>query len=347
MKKKLLALTLGALMLCTLSVPALAADQTPLPDSELYRGEIAELITGADGALTALRLTSSDSGEYVMNLSDSTVYVDSARRAASDPATLKVGETVYVFHSPVSTRSLPPQSAAFAVVRNVPGNASCARYLKVEAIETRQDGSLQITTDNGGMYLFVDGETSLSAYAADTAALTDIRAGGHIMAWYDVVALSYPGQARPEHVLILPEEEGAALTRADFAVLLHTAAGSPVVNYAMTFPDVAQDAAYAEAVRWAASEKLLTGYADGRFGPDDPLTREQLAVVLWRRAGSPMLMDYPGLTGYADAKDIARYAQSALAWAHQQGLLPISSYLDPKAVVSRSEAKAMLAALGK
>lgn len=63
-----------------------------------------------------------------MNISSDTVWIDSGNRTASDPADLKEGESVYVFHSPISTRSLPPQSAAYAVVRNIPQDISCAQY---------------------------------------------------------------------------------------------------------------------------------------------------------------------------------------------------------------------------
>ena len=72
MKKKLAALALGSLMLCSLGVPAMAADTTPLPDSELYYGDVVERRIGEDGSLTALLLKSPKGGEYVMNLSDQT-----------------------------------------------------------------------------------------------------------------------------------------------------------------------------------------------------------------------------------------------------------------------------------
>lgn len=348
MKKKLAALALSSLMLCALDTPAVAADTTPLPDSEFYYGEVMERRTSEDGSLTALLLKSPKGEEYVMNLSDQTVWIDGGRQTASDPAALQVGERIYVYHSPIVTLSLPPQSPAFAVVRNVPEDASCARYIKVEALE-EQEGTLRITTDNGGLYLFIDGQTPLSVYGKDTpAALSDIRAGDHIMAWYDVVALSYPGQAHPVHVMVLEGTGDAApLTRAAFVSLLHAAEGSPAVDYAMSFSDVPQDAPCAEAIRWAASEKLLSGYADNLFCPDEFLTREQLSVILWRRSGSPMLMDYPGLTGYSDAGEIARFAQPALSWAHQQGLLPVGDRLGPKDAVTSAEAEAMLAALDK
>lgn len=138
-----------------------------------------------------------------------------------------------------------------------------------------------------------------------------------------------------------------SLTRSDLAVMLHTAQESPVANYAMDFEDVAQDAPYAEAVRWAASQRLMSGYGDGSFGPEDPVTREQLAVILWRQAGSPMLMDYPGLTKYDDVGDISRFAQPTLAWAHQKVLVPAEGRLGPQDAVTAEEAEEMMESLGK
>lgn len=360
MKKMLMSLILSGALACSLALPAAAAQKadgalsgTPLaeasaarPDSVLYYGKVEAVSRGEDGEMSALSMSSDRYGEYVMLLSADTVWIDSGNCAAGDPSDLEEGEGLYVFHSPVSTRSMPPQSAAFAIVRNVPQDASCAHYHEVEAAE-EADGTLRITTDNGGLFLLADKETSLSSYeGAAPAGLAEIEAGSHIMAWYGPVALSYPGQAHASHIMLLNREEGA-LTRSALAVLLHTAQGSPVVNYAMNFSDVAQDAPYAEAIRWAASEGLISGYGDGAIGPDDPVTREQLAVILWRQAGSPKLMDYPGLTKYSDVGDISRFAQPALAWVHQKGMVPAEGRLGPKDAVTAAEAEQMMQALSK
>ena len=77
-------------------------------------------------------------------------------------------------------------------------------------------------------------------------------------------------------------EESANATRAEAATALWEAVGSPVVNYAMAFADVPQDAPYAEAVRWCAAEGYMQGYDGNTFGPADPITRQQLAAVLYR-----------------------------------------------------------------
>lgn len=361
MKKMLMSLILGGALACTIALPAeavqktdgalpeapLAEEPASLPDSVLYCGKVESISPSEKGDMTSLHMSSDRDGEYVMLLSGDTVWIDSENRAASDPASLKEGEELYVFHSPVSTRSMPPQSAAFAVVRNVPQDASCANYHKVEAVEKTEDGAFRITTDNGGLFLLADEKTGLSAYAGEAPEnFGEIKAGSHIMAWYGVVAMSYPGQAHVSHIMTLDAAE-ETLTRAGFAAMLHAAKGSPVVNYAMDFSDVAQDASYAEAVRWAVSERLILGYGGRKFGPDDPMTREQLVVILWRQAGSPRLMDYPGLSEYSDVKDISRFAQPALAWAHQKGLVPAEGQLGPQDAVTTAEAEQMMQALSK
>lgn len=358
MKKKLTALALSGLMICSLSISALAApvsvDRTgtesaepaPLADSQLYYGEVKDILTDEEGTLTGLWMESPKSGEYVMKLSEETYWIDSGERTASDPATLKVGERLYVFHSSVSTRSLPPQTAAYAVVRNIPQDVGCAQYHEVEAVEETDEG-VRITTDNGGLILSLNKDTTLLSYNGDAPENpADIPVGSHIMAWYQVVLESFPGQAHPSHVMTLEAPVSREpMTRTDLAVLLHEAQGSPVVNFAMDYSDLAQDAPCAEAFRWAASQNLINGYADGRVGPEDVLTREQLVVILWRQAGSPMLMDYPGLARYSDVGDISRFAQPALAWAHQKGLVPAEGRLGPWDGVTLAEAQEMLQTL--
>ena len=249
-----------------------------------------------------------------------------------------------MFRSPMTALSLPPQSPALAIVRNMPEKAGGAHYHKVEALEKTED-ELRITTDQGSLYLFITEETTLSAYTGDAPENLDgLRVGDYVMAWYGAVARSYPGQARVQHVMTL-NRPSQPLTRSAFAVLLYTAKGSPAVDFDVSYSDVEPDADYMEALRWAASEKLISGYGDGRVGPGDVLSREQMAAIFWRWAGSPMLMDYPGLTQYSDAGDIAPFAQPALAWAHQKGLLPAGETLSPKETVTQAEAESMLMAL--
>ena len=131
------------------SAAASAPQAQTLPASVLYFGQVTQVVRDEAGTVTRLVLSSERYGEYIMNISSDTVWIDSGNRTASDPADLKEGESVYVFHSPISTRSLPPQSAAYAVVRNIPQDISCAQYHVVEEITEGVDGGLIVTTDNG------------------------------------------------------------------------------------------------------------------------------------------------------------------------------------------------------
>ena len=105
-------------------------------------------------------------------------------------------------------------------------------------------------------------------------------------------------------------------TRAQIVTFLWRAAGSPVVNYAMNMTDVAADAYYAEAVRWALSEGITTGTSADQFSPDAPCTREQAVTFLYRAAGSPAVS---GESAFEDVGADAYYAR-AVAWAAQNGV---------------------------
>ena len=108
----------------------------------------------------------------------------------------------------------------------------------------------------------------------------------------------------------------APCTRAQIVTFLWRAAGSPVVNYAMDLSDVAGDAYYAEAVRWALSEGITTGTSADQFSPDAPCTREQAVTFLYRAAGSPAVS---GESAFEDVGADAYYAR-AVAWAAQNGV---------------------------
>ena len=108
----------------------------------------------------------------------------------------------------------------------------------------------------------------------------------------------------------------APCTRAQIVTFLWRAAGSPVVNYAMDLSDVAGDAYYAEAVRWALSEGITTGTSADQFSPDATCTREQAVTFLYRAASSPAVS---GESAFEDVGAEAYYAR-AVAWAAQNGV---------------------------
>ncbi len=117
------------------------------------------------------------------------------------------------------------------------------------------------------------------------------------------------------------------ITREDFVTVVWKMAGSPVVNYIMPYSDVNAESHNIEAIRWAASEKYLLGFADTEFAPDKAITREQMAVILYRYAkkrGDNMATDnpvMPRLSDYKDAQDVSEYAREAVDWILSRALL--------------------------
>ena len=114
-------------------------------------------------------------------------------------------------------------------------------------------------------------------------------------------------------------------SRAMIVTVLWRLSGSPVVNYYMPFADVDQAAWYAEAVRWAASCGIVAGYDNGNFGPNDPITREQLAAILYRcaayRQEDTSIGADTNILSFTDAASVSEYAVPALQWACGAGIL--------------------------
>lgn len=132
------------------------------------------------------------------------------------------------------------------------------------------------------------------------------------------------------------------LNRAMAAQVLYNLADG-TASTAAGFPDVAASAWYADAVNWAAANGYVTGYDNGNYGPEDSLTREQLAVILYRYAGSPEPTG--SLDGFTDAASASDYAVDALRWAVGEGLLTgkDGGRLDPAGTASRAELAQILA----
>lgn len=107
------------------------------------------------------------------------------------------------------------------------------------------------------------------------------------------------------------------VTRAQLAAIFYRAAGNPAASGTSRFSDVRATAYYANAAIWAENSGLISGYPDGRFGVNDPVTRQQVVTILWRWAGSP---DASG-EDYADETSIAAYAQMAVDWSQSNHIL--------------------------
>ena len=201
------------------------------------------------------------------------------------------------------------------------------------------DGSAALRMTHASQYAIVIDEKSHALPFEDVG--TD--------AWYsDAVAYVYRNglMSGTSGSTFSPD---AAITRAQLVTILWRMAGSPQVNGLMDFDDVSQDAYYTEAVRWAASEGIAGGYGNGLFGSDDPITREQMAAILYRFAQhmgyDVSIGEDTNILSYTDAPDVSGYAVAALQWACGAGIIRGTgdgSTLTPQGGATRAQAAVIL-----
>ena len=138
----------------------------------------------------------------------------------------------------------------------------------------------------------------------------------------------------------------APLTRAMIVTILYRMDGSPAMSGASDFKDVDSNKWFAKAVAWAAANGIVNGYGSGLFGPNDPVTREQLAAILYRYAvygGMTAVTLEENLGSFADTAQLSAYAIQAMNWAVGQGLINGSgSNLVPKAQATRAQVAAII-----
>ena len=216
---------------------------------------------------------------------------------------------------------------------------------------TDQDGKALDVTDKGnGKYSFTMPGSKVTVKAVftkegtevSTLPFTDVDANDW---FYDAVKYAYDNKLM-DGTSATTFAPNTSTSRAMVVTILWRMEGSPVVNYAMSFGDVASDTWYTEAVRWAASEGIVTGYTDTAFGPDDTVTREQLAAILYRYAQHK---DYDvsakgELNGFLDNTKVSDWAKDAMIWAVGADLMngKNGSLLDPTGTATRAEVAQLL-----
>ncbi len=227
----------------------------------------------------------------------------------------------------------------------------------VEAVTVAgKDGkAVDVTKNADGTYSFVQpaGKVTVSARlkaAADADAGPAGGGGSPFPAYADLDASAWYHDAVQyclENGLMNGYGDGsfrpnASLTRAMLVQILYNHAGGPAVSGNGGFGDVSANAWYAQAVAWAAENGITQGYGDDLFGPDDPITREQLALMLWRYTKNPAATNKE--LHFADADEADGYARDALGWAVEKGILNGfgNGLLDPGGPVARAQAAEML-----
>ena len=201
------------------------------------------------------------------------------------------------------------------------------------------DGSAALRMTHASQYAIVIDEKSHALPFEDVP--TDHWA-------YDAILYAYDNglMAGTSGTTFAPEN---VTTRGQIVTILWRMAGSPQVNYLMDYSDMDPAAYYAEAIRWATSEGIAGGYGGGVFGPDDPITREQLAVMLHRYAQHEgydvSIGEDTNILSYTDAFEVSEYAVAALQWACGAGIISGTgdgSTLTPQGEATRAQAATVL-----
>ena len=214
--------------------------------------------------------------------------------------------------------------------------------------------SVKLTDKGDGKYTFKMPASKVTVEAVFTAAkveglpFTDVTSGDW---FYDAVAYVYD-KGMMEGTTDTTFAPAMNLTRSMIAQVLYNLEERPEAPGAAGFPDVAADAWYADAVNWAAARGIVKGYDTGAFGPEDSVTREQLAAILYRYAqvkGYDTTRGGMAVREFSDSASISDWAQEAMAWAVNAQVLSGkgNGVLDPQGTATRAEVAQMLMNFGE
>ena len=222
--------------------------------------------------------------------------------------------------------TVSPKSASKGSTVTVTVTPDKGYALETLTVTDKNGSTLDLTDRGNGKYTFTmpSGPVTVAATFMDDNTMlnffVDVPAGAY---YYDAVLWAAEGGivTGTDAVHFSPD---ASCTRAQLVTFLWRAAGSPVVNYAMNFNDVDGGAYYAEAVRWAASEKVVEGTTAETFAPDAAVTRAQMVTMLYRFAKAQGMDTTQGgmaIREFDDFDAVPAYALEAMDWAVNAGVL--------------------------
>ena len=223
-------------------------------------------------------------------------------------------------------------------------------------VTDKNGDSVKLTDKGDGKYTFKMPASKVTVEAVFTAVepepeglpFTDVTSGDW---FYDAVAYVYD-KGMMEGTTDTTFAPTMNLTRSMIAQVLYNLEERPEAPGAAGFPDVAAGAWYADAVNWAAARGIVKGYDTGAFGPEDSVTREQLAAILYRYAqvkGYDTTQGGMAVREFSDSASISDWAQEAMAWAVNAQVLSGkgNGVLDPQGTVTRAEVAQMLMNFGE
>ncbi len=205
-----------------------------------------------------------------------------------------------------------------------------------QSVRVPEDGKVELRLEQGGDYVMLFDQLSHKTPFLDVSSddwfQEDVRFVWR-MGWMEGME---NGDFAPNQTL----------TRAQLMQILYNQAGCPEVAGQGDFSDVAEISWYWEAVQWGAQQGVTQGYEDGSFRPNEPISRQQLAVMLYRfHQGA----EGGSLEGFADAGQVASWAEEAMEWAVGQGIVGgmEGDILAPQGNATRAQSAAVLCRLAQ
>lgn len=194
------------------------------------------------------------------------------------------------------------------------------------------------TVETAEAVLGVSNDTGMGGQPSGGTGFRDVQAD----AWYADAVQYVVSEGLMNGTDAAAFSPDTSMSRAMLVTVLYRLSGEPAVSQDSGFADVAADAYYADAVSWATEQGIVTGTSQTAFSPDESVTREQMAALLYRYAGEPSAAG--DLSAYAYADSVSAYASDAMAWCVENGVLngTDGSRLEPAASATRAEVAAVL-----
>ncbi len=295
--------------------------QTPATSKSIGLGyiDVFNPTAGYDSASASVRTELAD-GQYY----DYTVYIQPT------VYTIKAGHTAEV------TISLSNNSGVALTVDN------SATYVDIPVHSTSSNGGGHSGGSSGGNAADTQPPAdNTTGSAVQTGSFSDVNTGN----WYYSAVEYVASKGIMTGISASSFGPNLDTTRGMIVTILYRLENQPTGTEAAAFSDVRAGQYYADAIAWANANGIVTGYGNGLFGPNDAITREQMAAILYRYA---QYKEYDvsasaELTAFSDAANVSRYAVDAMKWANAAGL--INGVTSSKLAPGNSAARAQVASI--
>lgn len=337
MKKRAVTILISASMLFTTAAFANEAIQPEVISansgiSSYVPSSLRSMITVSETGEGYIIGKTDEETELRLNLSENTVIIDSVTALPLSISDIKEGDVIFAEYSEAMTRSLPPQSSAYFIAANT-DKGGAVNLINVSEIQKKEDGSIAVTDLSKQIIVTIAKDALVSPYKTkNIVTLDDIKVGSSLLAWYDIVALSLPGQSRTDKVVLLPIKEAPSdneesdklglltnviianencLSRSEYTNLVYNLLNANGLltdkNAEENFNDVADNR-----INLLASCGIVSGRGGKFFAPDDKITKEE-AYVIACRAAKLMGIEIPEVKERASVSNMENISDWAIS----------------------------------